>query len=149
MIQQTLWQWLLASLMCMEDGVHLGSVQMLFWTGEWWDGWNEGDCTKSFFSPRRWGVTNYRVACRWEGVRVTALTRWLMSECEGNFSHVQLVFLLLAPEMLTMLDLPTFMESPRYEVQTRPHTAWSGSPIRFVGLVSIILNICLKSFLLE
>ena len=44
-------------------------------------------------------------------MRVTTLTKLLMSECEANFSHVQLVALLLALEMLTVLDPPTFMGS--------------------------------------
>lgn len=37
--------------------------------------------------------------------------------------------------------------SPRYEVPTRPHTIWCGSPIQYDGPVSIILKICLNSFL--
>ena len=68
-----------------------------------------------------------------------------MSECEGNFSPVQLATLLLAPEMLTVLYLPTFRGSPRYEVPTRPHTIWCGNPIWYDGTVAIVLRICLNS----
>ena len=82
-----------------------------------------------------------------EGLQVTALTRWLVSECEGNFNHVQLASLLPAPEMLTMLDPPTLTVSPWYEVPTRPHTVWCGSPIRYDGPVTIVLRICLNSCL--
>jgi len=49
--------------------------------------------------------------------------------------------------MLTVLDPLTFRGSPRYEVPTRPHTIWCGSPIRYDGLISIVLRICLNSCL--
>lgn len=49
--------------------------------------------------------------------------------------------------LLTVLDLPTFRGSPRCEVPTRPHIVWCGSPIRYNGLVAIILKICLNSCL--
>lgn len=93
----------------------------------------------------RWGVTNCRVMCRWEGVQDTSLTRWLMNECKRMLNHIQLDSLLLAPEMLIVLDPPTFKESPRYEVPTRTHAIWCGSPIWYVALIAIILRICLKS----
>jgi len=44
-----------------------------------------------------------------------------------------------------VLDPPTFRGSPLYEVPTRPHTFWCRSLIRYDGLVSIILKICLSS----
>ena len=81
-------------------------------------------------NTRRWGVTNCWVMCRWERVWVTALTKCLLKECERNFSHVKLAALLLALEMLRMLDPPTFRKSPWYEVPTRPHTIWCGRPIQ-------------------
>ncbi len=46
--------------------------------------------------------------------------------------------------LLTVLDLPTLRRSPQYEVPTKPHTTWCGSPIRYDGLIAIILKICLK-----
>ena len=67
-------------------------------------------------------------------------TRWENIACHQA--------LLLALEMLTVLDLPTFMGSPQYEVPTRPHTMWCGSPIRYDGSVSIILKIFLTSCVL-
>ena len=69
-----------------------------------------------------------------------------MNECERTFSDIQLASL-LAPEMLTMLDPPTFRGSPQYEIPTRPHTVWCGSPIRYDGAIAIILKICLNSCL--
>lgn len=50
--------------------------------------------------------------------------------------------------VLTLLDPPTFMGSPQYEVPTRPHTVWCKIPILYDGLIAIILKICLSSFLL-
>jgi len=97
------------------------------------------------FNSGRWEVTNYWVVRG--GVWVTTLTRSLMSECEGNFSHVQLDALLLAPKMLTVLDTPTFKGSTWYEVPTRPHTVWCGSPIQYDVPVAIVLRICLNSCL--
>lgn len=81
-------------------------------------------------------------------MQFTALTIWLMNESERMFNHIQLDALLLVPEMLTMLDPPTFKGSPRYEVPTRTHIVWCGSPIRYDGPVAIIINICVKSCLL-
>ena len=66
------------------------------------------------------------------------------TDCEDLTFHLAL---LLAPKMLTVLDLPTFRGSPWYEVPTRPHTVWCGSPIRYDGLVAIILRIFLNSWL--
>ena len=51
------------------------------------------------------------------------------------------MYLLMVPEP------PTFRGSPWYEVPTRPHTVWCGSPIRYDGPVAIILKICLSSCL--
>lgn len=44
---------------------------------------------------------------------------------KGSTCHLALV---LAPEMLIALDLPTFKGSPRYEVPTRPQIIFSRSP---------------------
>ena len=69
----------------------------------------------------------------------------IQNRCEDSACHQSLP---LVPEMLMMLDPPTFRGSPRCEVPTRPHTVWCRSPIRYDGLVSIILRICLSSCLL-
>lgn len=64
--------------------------------------------------------------------------------------HIGLIFattVVVRKIMLTVLDLQTFKGSPPYEVPTRPHTTWCGSPIRYDGLVSILLRICLNSCL--
>ena len=42
--------------------------------------------------------------------------------------------------LLTVLDPPTYMGSPRYEVPTRPHTVWYRIPIWYDDLISIILK---------
>lgn len=52
-------------------------------------------------------------------------------------------------KVLMVLDLPTFRGSPQYEVPTRSHTVWCGSPICYDGPVSIILKICLRSCFLS
>jgi len=68
-----------------------------------------------------------------------------MSGVGGAINHKLLASLLLVLEMLTVLDLPTFRGSPWYEVPTRPHTIWYKSTIRYDGLVSIDLDIFLRS----
>lgn len=73
-----------------------------------------------------------------------------MDDCEGNFTHTQMVALLLSLEMLTVLDLPTFRGSPWYEVPTRLHTVLCGSVIWYDVPISTILRIFLNScFLLQ
>ena len=62
-------------------------------------------------------------------------------------SPFRCVWTILDSILLTMLDPPTFSGSPLYEVPTRPQTTWCGNPIQYNGLVSIILKICLNSFL--
>jgi len=49
----------------------------------------------------------------------------LKTDFKGSACHLAL---LLAPEMLRVLDPPTFRGSHRYEVPTRNHTVWSRSP---------------------
>jgi len=47
--------------------------------------------------------------------------------------------------MLMVLDPPTFMGSPQYEVPIKSHTLWCRSPIQYKGPISKSLKICLSS----
>lgn len=99
-----------------------------------------------FFGSGRWGVTNFIVVHRREGLRVTALTRWYISVVERTFSHKLLVTLLQAPKMLKAVAPSKFRGSPLYEFPTRPNTIFYRILIWYDGLVAIILEIFLSSF---
>jgi len=68
----------------------------------------------------------------------------IQNRCEDSACHLAL---LLAPKIFIVLDPPTFRGWSPYEFPTRPHFIWCGSPIRYDGPVSIILNIFLNSCL--
>lgn len=73
------------------------------------------------FKPRLKRVTNFRSMSSGGGMNVVSLTRRWIDGVGGSINHNILVSLLLAPEMLIVLDPQTFMGFHRYEVPIRPH----------------------------